>query len=338
LAGYDAITDIPGIKVGHWSDRRAITGCTVVLCEKGAVGGVDVRGGAPGTRDTDALRPGNLVPAVNAIVLSGGSAFGLESAAGVMRWCEEHGIGLEFGRMRIPIVAGAILFDLGIGRSDIRPDTAAGYAATAAARGGGVPQGSVGAGTGATVAKAGGSGSSLKGGIGSASEALGGGITVAAIMAVNAVGEIVDSRTGKVVAGPRGNDGMFVDSFELLKQGLLETPTATNTTIGVVATNARLTKEQANRLATVAHDGLARAIRPAHTLVDGDTIFALATGEIEVGAAASRAVEAFAPRVVERAIVKGVLAAKTLGGVPSVSEWTARPGEALRGGLTSPGA
>src|SRR5439155_5712818 len=154
---------------GHWSDRRAVTGCTVVLCEKGAVGGVDVRGGAPGTRDTDALRPGTFVPAVNAIILSGGSAFGLESAAGVMRWCEENGVGLEFGRMRIPIVAAAILFDLGIGRSDIRPDMAAGYAAAAGAKNGRVAEGSVGAGTGATVAKAGGPGSSLKGGIGTAS-------------------------------------------------------------------------------------------------------------------------------------------------------------------------
>jgi L-aminopeptidase/D-esterase-like protein len=321
LVAFDAITDIPGIKVGHWSDKRAATGCTVVLCEKGAVGGVDVRGGAPGTRDSDALRPGTLVPAVNAIVLSGGSAFGLESAAGVMRWCEEHGIGLEFGRMRIPIVAGAILFDLGIGRSDVRPDVASGYAAAAAAKSGRVAEGNAGAGTGATVAKAGGPNLSLKGGIGSASEDIGAGVRVAAIVAVNAVGEIVDSKDGAVIAGPRGEDGSFLDTFELLKRGFVDGAGAGNTTIGVVATNARLTKEETNRLATAAHDGLARAIRPAHTLVDGDTIFGLATGDVAVTAAGVRAVEAFAPRTVERAILKAVLAAKSLAGVPSTTDW-----------------
>jgi L-aminopeptidase/D-esterase-like protein len=324
LPRHDAITDIPGIKVGHWTDRRAITGCTVVLCEAGAVGGVDVRGAAPGTRETDLLRPGNLVQTVNAIVLAGGSAFGLDAASGVMRWCEEHGIGLAFGGMRIPIVAAAILYDLGIGRSDVRPDAEAGYAAARMARRGRVTEGSVGVGTGATVAKAAGPGSSMKGGVGSASEDVGGGLLIGAIVAVNAAGEIVDSSQGRVIAAPRGEDGRFLDSLRLLSERIDDAPAPTNTTIGVVATNARLSKEQANRLAMVAQDGLARAIRPAHTMADGDTIFAMATGEKEVQVAGIRALEALAAKVVERAIVKGVLAAKSLGGIPSVSDWRQR--------------
>jgi len=320
---YDAITDVPGIKVGHWTDRRAATGCTVVLCEAGAVGGVDVRGGAPGTFLSDYLRPGTAATLVNAIVLTGGGIFGLESVSGVLRWCEERGVGPLFGGRAVPIVAGAVIFDLNVGRADVRPDAAAGYAAARAARGGRVAQGSVGAGAGATVAGLAGPERRLKGGIGSASEAAGEGLVVGAIVAVNAVGEIVDSRDGSVVAGPRGEKG-FIDSFEALRRGG-SLPAGASTTIGVVATNARLTKEQAGRLASVSHAGLARAIRPVHTLADGDTIFALATGKRALPAGRGMMLlEAFAALAVERAIVKAVLAATSLAGVPSVSEWRQR--------------
>jgi L-aminopeptidase/D-esterase-like protein len=322
----DAITDVTGIKVGHWSDRRGVTGCTVVLCEDGAVPGVDVRGGAPGTIETDALRPGYVVEAVNAVVLSGGSAFGLAAVDGVMRWCEEHGIGIAFAGQRIPIVAGAILFDLNVGRGRVRPDAASGYAAAAGAKSGRVAEGSVGAGTGATVAKLLGGGRSFKGGVGTASEDLGGGLIVGALVAVNAVGDIVDSSSGELIAAPRGPDGSFADSMRAVRERGA-TPSAGNTTIGVVATNARLSKEQAGRVASVAHDGLARAVRPAHTSTDGDTIFALATGEIDVLSARMLAIETLAAVAVERAIVKGVLAATTLGGIPSVRDWRKRAGD-----------
>ena len=319
----DAITDVPGIKVGHWTDRRAATGCTVVLYEPGAMPGVDVRGGAPGTIETDLLRPGYAAQALHAVVLTGGSLFGLASVAGVVRWCEEQAVGITFGRQRIPIVSGAVVFDLNTGRSDSRPTAESGYAAAATARSGRVAEGSVGAGTGATVAKLMGANRRLKGGIGTASEVLADGLIVGAIVAVNAVGDILDSRDGSVVAGPRGEPGAFLDTMAGLRAGTRRDAQAAegNTTIGVVATNARLTKEQANRLATIAHDGLARAIRPVHTSADGDTVFAMATGEIEISPARVTALEAFAALAVERAIVKGVLAAKSLAGVPSVSEW-----------------
>ena len=319
---YDAITDVPGIRVGHWTDRRAATGCTVVLCEAGAVPGVDVRGAAPGTFLSDYLRPGTAATLVNAVVLTGGGIFGLESISGVLRWCEERGLGPQFGGRAIPIVAGAVIFDLNVGRADVRPDAAAGYAAAAAAKGGRVAEGCVGAGTGARVASLLGPERGVKGGIGSASEAVGDGLIVGAIIVVNAVGEVVDSRDGRVVAGPRAQPGAFADALTTLRQG---TPRLRegNTTIGVVATNAGLTKEQAGRLATVAHDGLARAVRPAHTMGDGDTIFAMATGERPLGDRVL-ALEAFAALAVERAIVKAVLAATSLAGVPSASDWQRR--------------
>lgn len=316
----DAITDVAGIKVGHWTDRRAATGCTVVLCERGAVGGVDVRGAAPGTYETDVLRPGSMVASVHAILLTGGSAFGLDAATGVMRWCEEHGIGISFGGSVIPIVSGAVIFDLGTGRRDIRPNAESGYAAAAAAKTGRITEGSVGVGTGATVAKLMGREYALKGGVGTASESLDEGVVVAALVAVNAVGDVIDSRDGSVLAGPRADAGRFADTLSMLRSGGRR-PAEGNTTIGVVATNARLTKEQTNRLASVAHDGIARAIRPAHTQADGDTLFALATGEKEMHALRLVALEAFAALVVERAILKGVLAAKSLAGIPSVQDW-----------------
>ena len=328
----DAITDIPGIRVGHWTDRRAATGCTVVLCEAGAVGGVDVRGAAPGTRETDLLRPGNLVEEVHGVLLTGGSAFGLDAAGGVVRYLEERGAGLQFGGQVIPIVPAAVLYDLGIGRPR-RPDAEAGYRAARAATRGAVAEGSVGAGTGATIAKLAGRERLLKGGLGTASERLDTGVLVGAVVAVNAVGAIRDPRTGRIVAAPRGDDRGFINVDRLLRTGRLwprpesEQPEAEsgaeNTTIAVVATSAALTKAQANRLATVCHDGFARTTWPAHTRADGDTIFALATGKIEVDEAGYRALEAMATRAVERAILRGVYLATGLAGIPSAAEWRA---------------
>jgi L-aminopeptidase/D-esterase-like protein len=317
---YDAITDVPGIKVGHWTDRRAATGCTVVLYEPGAMPGVDVRGASPGTYETDLMRPGFASTAVHAVFLTGGSLFGLSVATGITRWLEEQGVGIQFGGQLIPIVSGAVIFDLGIGKSDVRPSAESGYAAAAAAKGGRVAQGSVGGGTGATVAKLAGQGRRFKAGVGTASEALGDGLIVGAIVVVNAVGDVIDSRDGSVVAGPRGDNGAFVDTMESLRSGARRIPEG-NTTIGVVATNAALTKEQTNRLASIAHDGLARAIRPVHTLGDGDAMFALATGAVEVSPIRTVALEAFAVRAVERAIVRAVTSATSLAGVPSVSQW-----------------
>lgn len=323
----DAITDIPGIRVGHWTDRRAATGCTVVLCEAGAVGGVDVRGAAPGTRETDLLRPGNLVEEVHGILLTGGSAFGLDAAGGVVRYLEERGAGLQFGGQVIPIVPAAVLYDLGIGRPR-RPDAEAGYRAARAATRGAVAEGSVGAGTGATVAKLAGRERLLKGGLGTASERLDTGVLVGAVVAVNAVGTIRDPRTGRVVAAPRGDARGFINIDRFLRTGQSwprpepgPEPGAENTTIAVVATNAALTKAQVNRLATVCHDGFARTTWPAHTRGDGDAIFALATGEVEVDEAGYRALEAMATRAIERAVLRGVRLATGLAGVPSAAEW-----------------
>ncbi len=282
----------PGILIGHWTDTVGRTGCTVVLAKDGAVGGVDVRGAAPSTLGTDALRPGTLVDRVHAVLLTGGSAFGLEAAGGVMRYLEEHDVGYELASVRVPIVAGAVIFDLPIGDPRARPDREAGYAACAAATD--APAvGAVGAGTGASVAKGGDASQVRPGGVGIVS-AHADGATVAAVMVVNSVGGIWDDERHEWVAPLTS-----WDRASSLVAG-------TNTTIGVVVTDARLTKEQANRLATVAQDGIARAIRPAHTMYDGDTIFGLATGDV---AAAYDAVEAVAADVVAKAIAAGVRAA-----------------------------
>lgn len=329
---HDAITDVPGIRVGHWTNRRAATGCTVVVYERGAVGGVDVRGAAPGTRETDLLRPGNLVDAVHAVLLTGGSAFGLDAASGVMRYLEERGSGLRFGGNVIPIVPAAVLFDLGLGTAR-RPDADAGYRAARAARTGPVAEGSVGAGTGATVAKLAGRDRRLKGGLGTASEALANGVVVGSIAAVNALGNIIDPRNGRLVAAPRDGERGFLDIERFLRTGRPwhepgePDPDAAvggpegNTTLAVVATNAALSREQANRLATVCQDGFARTIRPAHTRADGDTIFTLATGEVPVDGPGYNALEAFATRCVERAVLRGVRLATGLAGTPSAAEW-----------------
>ncbi|MEE8472513.1 MAG: P1 family peptidase [Dehalococcoidia bacterium] len=312
-----ALTDVPGIKVGHWDDRQAVTGCTVVLCPEGAVAGGEVRGSAPATRDTDILRPINLVERVHAIVLSGGSAFGLDAAGGVMRYLEERGCGLETKAGRVPIVPAAALFDLGIGSAAVRPGAEEGYRAALAASDHGEGEGSLGAGTGATVGKALGMEKAVKGGLGMASQTIGNGIIVAALVAVNAFGDIVDPETGKTVAGPRGDRG-FLNTLELLKQGAVDLSlTSLNTTLAVVATNAGLNKEGANKLCQMAQDGLARAIRPCHTMQDGDTVFALSLGEESADLTVLGSVAA---EVVAQAVVRAVRRAEGLGGIPSVGE------------------
>ncbi len=319
----DAITAVDGLQVGHWTHLDAVTGCTVVLCPDGAVASADVRGGAPGTRETDLLRPGNLVDRLHAVLLSGGSAFGLDAATGVMRWLQERGHGFPTPGGPVPIVAAAVLFDLSIGRPDVRPDAAAGYAACQAARAGPVDEGSIGAGTGATVAKALGAERALKGGIGTACERTASDLAVGALVAVNPFGEVVDPDSGRVVAGPRGETpGSFAGTLEALRAHPPLSPYAggPNSTIGVVATDAVLTKEDSYRLAVMAQAGVARTIRPIWTPADGDTIFALATGRkaaetdvLQLGALAARAVE--------RAILRAVTAATGLAGVPSAREW-----------------
>ena len=317
----NALTDVLGIKVGHYTDAAAATGCTVVLCEGGAVGGVEVGGAAPGTRETDLLRPGALVPSVHAVVLGGGSAFGLDAAGGVVRYLEERNIGFDTRAARVPIVPAAILYDLGIGDAAVRPGAQEGYRACLDAREDRPAEGSVGAGTGATVGKALGMGQATKGGIGTASASLPDGTVVAAIVAVNAFGEVVDPETGAIVAGPRRTDGRgFQPTLDILLSRTPAVPTVfTNTTIGVVVTSVELTKEYANRLAQMADDGIARAVRPAHTMGDGDVLFVLATGahRSEVSLTTLGAVAA---DVVARAIVRAVTQAEGLAGVPAAKE------------------
>lgn len=317
------ISDVPGIRVGHAQDMDALTGCTVILCEQGAVGGVDQRGGAPGTRETDALHTMHLVEQVHAIVLAGGSAFGLDAATGVVRYLEEKGVGFDVGVARVPIVPAAILFDLGIGRADVRPDAAMGYQACLNARGGPVDEGCTGAGAGATVGKILGMGQAVKTGTGTASITVGP-VVVGALAAVNAFGDVIDPQTGRILAGARSLDpaaGLFAGTLNVLSQMAGGPPmlfgSPSNTVIGVVATNARLTKEQVNKVAQMAQDGLARTVRPAHTMFDGDTIFALATGDVPADV---NLVGAFAAEVFAQAVVRAVLAATSAGGLPALSD------------------
>lgn len=309
----DCITDVVGIEVGHHTDTRRPTGCSVVIARSGAVGGVDVRGAAPGTRETDLLAPSNTVNTVHAVLLSGGSAWGLDAAGGVMRWLDEQGIGLEVGPARVPIVPAAVLFDLMVGDARIRPDAAAGYAACAAASARAPAEGNVGAGAGALVGKVFGHERAMKGGIGTASVRVSG-VTVGALIACNALGDVIDPDTGAVIAGARTADGKsLADTRRALLAGEAPIPilAGTNTTIGVVATDAVLSKAQAHRLAQVAHDGLARAINPVHTVADGDTLFALATGK-----AASHpgmmVLATMAAEAVARATVRAIQAAQSL--------------------------
>jgi L-aminopeptidase/D-esterase-like protein len=317
-----AITDVPGVKVGHFTDPRRPTGCTAILTEEGAVGGVDVRGAAPGTRETELLDPSNLVERVHAVMLSGGSAFGLDAATGAVRFLEEKGIGFPAGPARVPIVPAAILFDLGMGDHRIRPDAAAGHAACVAASERAPEEGSVGAGAGATVGKLFGLPRGMKGGIGTASAKVGR-ITVGAIVAVNAVGDVVDPTNGAILAGARNApDGRTrIGAVSAVMRG--ELPAALQpgmaTTIGVVATDAQLTKAQAKRLAGAAHNGLARSITPVHTMWDGDTIFALATGRSGL-AGNLMALKIMAAEVMAAAVLRAVLKARAVSGagVPAV--------------------
>jgi len=330
---FDAITDVPGLRVGHAHDREALTGCTVLLCEAGAVGGVDQRGGAPGTRETDPLNPLHLVERVHAVVLSGGSAFGLDAAGGVVRYLEERGVGFPVGPVRVPIVPAAILFDLGIGRSDVRPDAQMGYQACLNASGGPVEQGNVGAGTGASAGKAGGIERAVKTGIGAASQELAGRVIVGGLAAVNPFGDVFDPHSGKILAGtrrlendPAGDGSPFADTLRVLTERLGQPPPGfnqpANTVIGIVATNATLNKTQATKIAQMAHDGLARTIRPAHTMFDGDTIFALATCEKPAGSTPFdvNIIGACAAEVFARAIINAVMAAQAAGGLPAARD------------------
>jgi L-aminopeptidase/D-esterase-like protein len=305
----NTITDVRGVEVGHAQDEDALTGCTVILCRKGAVAGVDVRGGAPGTRETDLLDPVNLVEKVHAVVLAGGSAFGLDAASGVMRYLEEKHIGYPVGLAKIPIVPAAILYDLGLGRADVRPDAGMGYRAAASASSDAAEEGNVGAGTGASVGKIRGMRYAMKSGIGTSSVDING-IIVGALVAVNAIGDVVDPNSGLKVAGLRTGT-----TLEWMKRNQTRRAVKTNTVIGVIATNAILTKAQVTRVAQMAQDGLARSIRPAHTLFDGDTIFALATGKKE---AEVPMVGAFAAEVMAEAILRAVKMAGPAGGLPGL--------------------
>jgi L-aminopeptidase/D-esterase-like protein len=326
----NSITDVRGIEVGHAQDDEAATGCTVILCRKGAVAGVDVRGGAPGTRETDLLDPINLVQKIHALVLAGGSAFGLDAAGGVMRYLEEQKIGFNTGIAKVPIVPSAILFDLNLGRADVRPDPAMGYRAAASASSEPPAEGNIGVGTGASVGKMFGLRLAMKAGVGTASMDIGGGIIVGALVAVNAFGDVVDPQTGQIIAGLRsgrvgplrvGGKGQFADTLAMMKKptgrGILAFATRANTVTGVVATNAKLTKTQATKAAQMAQNGVARTIKPVHTMLDGDVIFALSTG-------AKRAdisiVGAFAAEVMAEAVVRAVKTAGPAAGLPGLQK------------------
>jgi L-aminopeptidase/D-esterase-like protein len=326
----NSITDVRGIEVGHAQDDSALTGCTVILSRKGAVAGVDVRGGAPGTRETDLLNPINLVDKVHAVMLAGGSAFGLDAASGVMRYLDERKIGFNTGVARVPIVPAAILYDLNVGRSDVRPDLEMGYRACLAASSKVVAEGNVGAGTGASVGKLIGAKQAMKSGLGSASISIGSGVVVGALAVVNTFGDVVDPNTGEIVAGLRsakvgplqiGAPGYFADTLQMMKTFLGKTvlsfATHNNTLLCVVAVNATLTKPEMTKVAQMAQDGIARSTRPAHTMLDGDTVFALATGGKKVDVST---VGAFAAEVLAQAIVRAVRAACSAGGLPGVAD------------------
>lgn len=320
---HNSITDVKGIKVGHYTDREGITGCTVILCEEGAVGGIDIRGGAAGTREVDPLRPGHVVEKVNAILLTGGSAFGLDAAAGVARYLEERGKGHRTRAMRVPIVPTAVIYDLAIGSREVRPGADEGYKACLSATDGPVEEGSVGAGTGATVGKLLGMEYATKGGLGTVSATIGDGIVVGVLVVVNALGNVIDPSTGKIIAGVRDpGGGGFLDPVDLISRGALPLPSHSNSTLAVVATNARLSREEAIVVARMAQAGLARVIRPAHTLFDGDVVFTLATGEKESHPLRSFIIGAVAAELLAQAIIRAVLKAEGLGGIPSAREIT----------------
>jgi L-aminopeptidase/D-esterase-like protein len=322
----NTITDVPGIEVGQAQDDEALTGCTVILCRKGAVAGVDVRGGAPGTRETDLLNPSTLVQKVHAVMLAGGSAYGLDATSGVMRYLEEKNIGLDTGVAKVPIVPAAILFDLMVGRPDVRPDAEMGYRAASSASSDAPAEGNVGAGAGASVGKIYGPKSAMKTGVGTASINIGG-VVIGAIVAVNAFGDVIDSSIGRIVAGARSNkkdiapddEGYFLDTLEVMKtltgRMIFKVATKSNTVIGAIATDAKLTQAEATKVAQMAQDGLARTIRPAHTMLDGDTIFTLATGQKKSD---PTTVGAFAAEVMAQAILRGARNSTSAGNLPGL--------------------
>ncbi len=312
----DTITRVPGIQVGHWTNEAAATGCTVVLTPQGATAGVAVYGAAPGSRELTLLAPGRLVEKAHAVLITGGSAFGLAAADGVMQWLEERGFGMAVGNARVPIVPAAVLLDLGIGDPGTRPGAAEGYAACEAASTDPVPMGNVGAGTGATVGKILGAANAMKGGLGSAFSTLDDGTAVGALVAVNALGDVVDPSSGRIVAGARdpGTD-RFVGTLNVLRQGRAGNPLlGANTTLGIVATDGAFSKGELAVIAGMAHNGLARSIFPVHTLYDGDTMFALSTG---TRPSDPTAVGALAATLITQAVLRAVRAAETLFGIPS---------------------
>lgn len=317
LPAMKGLTDIPGIRVGHISDFDAITGCTAILCGDSAVGGVDIRGSATGTEETPTLDPLHVAPHVHAIVLAGGSAFGLEATSGVRHYLESKGVGLDVGVTKVPIVAGAILFDLSIGKHHVRPSAAMGEAAAAKASSDAVAEGCVGAGTGATIGKARGMAQAMKSGVGSYTVELPNGVLVSSLVAVNAVGDVIDPATGKIVAGARKarDSHEFLNSAEAYKERPPAGFRGRNTTLCVVATNAKLTKVEAKKLAQLGSLGMVRAINPVNTMDDGDTVFALSVGDrsADIGALGVAAAEA-----VSQAILRSVKLAKSMGGVPGL--------------------
>lgn len=307
------LTDVLGIKVGHAHNLTALTGCTVILSERGATAGVDVRGSAPGTRETDLLRPGNFIEKVHAIVLSGGSAFGLDAAGGVMRYLEQKQCGLTTSAGKVPIVPCAVLYDLAVGSSEVRPDMAMGYQACLHAKKGPLQEGNVGAGAGATIGKMLGIERCMKGGIGNWAQTFGEGVILGVLAVVNAWGEVIGDQ-GEILAGMRDpENGMVLPTLKAMERYRACSTWGQNTTLVVIATNACLDKDGAHKLAQWGHNGLARSIRPAHTVYDGDTVFALATGEMQADAVTLGAV---AEEVVSIAIRRAVLAAAPAGGIP----------------------
>jgi L-aminopeptidase/D-esterase-like protein len=317
------LTAVRGIRVGHHTLIERPTGCTVILTEAGVVAGVDVRGAAPGTRETELLNPVNSIHEVHAIVLAGGSAFGLDAASGVMRYLDEKNIGFKIRNVNVPIVPAAILIDLFVGNNPkIRPTADCGYRAAQSATDAPVTEGNVGAGAGATVGKIAGLDRAMKAGLGSAAAVMPDGLIVSAIVVVNALGDVIDPATGQVVAGVRTADGSkLADARVLLRTGAVNhAGTGENTTIGVVATNAVLTKTQVTKIAQMAQDGYARAIAPIHTHADGDTVFAIATGE-QAGDANVTRIGALAADVMADAILRAVRSATSIPGYPAVRDW-----------------
>lgn len=326
----NSITDVPGIEVGHAQNMNALTGVSVLLCRKGAVGGVDQRGGAPGTKETDLLNPVNMIEKIHAIALCGGSAFGLDAASGVMKFLEERKIGYNVGVTFVPIVPAAVIFDLSIGDPMVRPDAAMGYEAAMNASVDENRMGNIGVGTGASIGKLFGNQGAMKGGVGTASMDIGGGIIVGALVAVNAFGDVIDPSSGNILAGTRsvdvgpvhlGSDGYYADTLATLKtfpgRFIANLATRSNTVIGVVATNAKFDKAGITKIAQMAHDGLARAIRPAHTMLDGDTIFAVSTGSKSTDIST---VGAYAAEVFQAACVNAVMNAESAGGLPGLKK------------------